>query len=56
MVTTVLRRFTVVRAKITINFLMLNPCINPPIVAPKKSIKPAFDIQPNLKVESNTGR
>ena len=38
------------------DLLRLNPCINPPIVAPRKSISPALEIQPNLKVLSSTGR
>ena len=49
MVTTVFCRLIVVLPSSTNSFLMLMPCIIPPMTAPRKIISPAFDSQPNLK-------
>ena len=55
-VTTVFCRFRVVFANSFIRLPKLMPWISPPITAPRKIIRPAFDSQPNLKVLPITGR
>ena len=55
MVTTVFCRLRVVLASNFIRLPKLMPCISPPMTAPRKIIRPAFDSQPNLKVLPMTG-
>ena len=56
MVTTVFCRFSVVLASSLISAPNDMPCISPPMTAPRKIIRPAFDSQPNLNVLPMTGR
>ena len=55
-VTTVFCRLMVVLANSVISLPKLMPWISPPMTAPRKIIRPAFDSQPNLKVLPMTGR
>lgn len=55
MVTTVFRRLTMVRARTAISRESDSPWISPPMVAPRNSMRPALDIQPNLNVVPITG-
>ena len=55
-VITVFFRLTTVRASTTMSRRSDSPWMSPPIVAPRKSISPAFDIHPNLNVVPMTGR
>ena len=56
MVTTVFCRLSVVLASSFIKLPKLMPWISPPMTAPRKIMRPAFDSQPNLKVLPMTGR